>query len=268
MGVTSSKVGDYSGATEVYTDGVFPTTVSDGDVYVYGDYEYRYNYAYVPTQNNSWVSFEEAIEVSYQLGGGEYYSYKIPLTDGWSARVLHTNKANYETPLSEINGKPLVSLQYTYGDCKMLQTPPTIPTTVIVMYGTFYNSGITALPNISACNNLKTLRSAFRNSKITRVENFSIPASVVDMNCTFADTKIETAPVIPQNIIYMSETFLNCKNLSGEVEINATPTKYAKCFYNVANPIKIFGNSSNLSIIAKTDDCSDLSENDYVQIKN
>ena len=71
------------------------------------------------------------------------------------------------------------------------------------------------------------------------------------MDGAFNDCKkLVSAPVIPSNVQAMSWTFLNCTNLTGEVEINANPYGYADAFAGTTKPITLIGSSSILNDIA------------------
>ena len=50
----------------------------------------------------------------------------------------------------------------------------------------------------------------------------------------------------------MSHTFYNCKALTGEIIIDASPFEYNYCFNNTTQPISLSGNSTNLSDLAAT----------------
>ena len=48
VSVQSQMLGNYDGASRVINEGEpFPDTVSTGDTYVFGDYEYRYNMCFI-----------------------------------------------------------------------------------------------------------------------------------------------------------------------------------------------------------------------------
>ena len=118
-------VGDYSNATATYTSGdEFPAEPNVGDVYVYGDYEYRYKMAY------------------------NVVCYQDYIVNGWCARVLDNTKTTYGEIIDSINGKPI----YMYGtfvNCKSLTTSPVIPSTVTHMGYTYFNcTSLTAAPEI------------------------------------------------------------------------------------------------------------------------
>lgn len=82
VGVTSTTIGDYTGATAVYEAGdAFPETVSDGDVYVYGDYEYRYNYLWLLQWKKMDASSNNELQDIY---------------NSWSVHVIDDKKQNME----------------------------------------------------------------------------------------------------------------------------------------------------------------------------
>jgi hypothetical protein len=94
VGVTSTELGNYGGATHVYRAGQqFPETVKDGDVYVYGDYEYRYNMSVSKrTSSGAYVSFPE------------YFWLSNNNLNKWGVRILDRNKEKYGVILESVNG--------------------------------------------------------------------------------------------------------------------------------------------------------------------
>ena len=121
VGVTSTNAGSYSGATAIYTAGqAFPETVNDGDVYVYGNYEYKYNALH---------------DVVWKIR---------PEGNGWGVRCIK-NVAEPGPILEYINGKPITVMQGTFNGMSNMTKAPQIPETVINMMSTF-----------SGCKNLKS----------------------------------------------------------------------------------------------------------------
>ena len=62
---------------------------------------------------------------------------------------------------------------------------------------------------------------------------------------TFATCALlPTVPAIPKNVMNMVFTFEDCKNLTGEIEINANPTSYDSCFKYTEKEITLIGAAS------------------------
>lgn len=246
VGVRYNEVGRYQGATAVYRPGdELPETVSFGDVYVYGDYEYRYQ----QYCNGTWKSDVEIV--------------------GWGVRVIDNTKTSYGEMLSSINGQPITSLRGTFQHCKALEIAPTLPTDghitdmhfafcwcenltvapaipngVIDMSSSFTDCyKLVATPNIpdtvtnlwgafSRCTSLTTINKLPNNTtdmcltfnKCTALVDLSeviIPDGIYDMQRTFQDcTSLTTAPIIPSSVITLYETFKNCTSLTGTITIN------------------------------------------------
>ena len=181
--------------TEFTHDENFPVT-KNGDVYDYGDYEYTYN------ERNQ----------------------------GWHVSLLDKTKSSYGAILESINGKPIIDMNCTFGNCTSLTVAPVIPSTVTNMYETFYN-----------CKSLTTAP--------------KIPNSVVNMNSTFYFCSLlQTMSAIPESVTNMHQTFYDCKSLTGTVTINANPTHYTDCFYisTVGKPLTLTGSSTMLRTLANT----------------
>lgn len=60
------------------------------------------------------------------------------------------------------------------------------------------------------------------------------------------------APVIPSSVTEMRWTFRKCISLTGEIEINASPTSYDECFAGTSQPIVLTGTSTVLAELAAT----------------
>jgi len=102
-------LGDYSLAEETLVAGdKFPDKINDGDAYVYGEYEYRYN-------------------SGFDIG---WFNYNC---DGWGVCVLDTEKTSYENMLLSVNGKPITNMIGTYRYCENIKSSPRIPSTVKAM---------------------------------------------------------------------------------------------------------------------------------------
>lgn len=188
--------GDYSLAMETLAAGdEFPDTVNDGDVYVYGDYEYRYNYGYE----------------------GEWFKCYC---DGWGATVVDNSKSSYSNMLQKINGENITNAIGTYRDCTRLKYSPAIPLTVIYMDGTYY--GCTSLAEAPAIHNgVVSLASTFYDCSSIK-EAPELPLSVTYIGQTFwGCTSLTVPPVIHENITEMYAAFAGCSNLTGAIEINS-----------------------------------------------
>jgi hypothetical protein len=105
-----------------------PEEPSIGDVYIADGYTYRYGYIQqMATLKPSNISVQW---VNADLGG-------------WSVTVNDRSRSSYGEILSNILGKPVVSMRYTFANCTNMITAPVIPETIRDMTGTFY--GCTAL---------------------------------------------------------------------------------------------------------------------------
>lgn len=193
VGVKESGRGDYSTATATLTAGQpFPSKPSTGDVYVYGDYEYRYNMGFV---------------VIFWLG----QTSNVGQYTGWGVVPINTGKASYEPLLTEINNEAIKTMSYTFNGCSNLTEAPEIPDTVVNMQNAF-----------EGCSNLITyVDSTEENGKFT---NYIIPASVTNMQSTFQNcTSITTSPNW-SNAIAVENMASVCKNCTSLVEVADIPS--------------------------------------------
>ena len=106
VGITSKSAGSYSGYTEKQTGGQsFPATIKNGDIYTYGDYEYRYNqYFDVQWKDN-------------------------PNQNGWGVRCMQ-NVAEPGAILDSVYGQPVTTLQSTFSGRSNMKIAPVIPESV------------------------------------------------------------------------------------------------------------------------------------------
>ena len=195
VGVTNSNTGKYTGATATYTAGQeFPETVTKGDVYVYGDYEYRYNQ-----------------RIAYGSLWMDYTSQ-----NGWGVFALSKTKTSYGPIQEVINGQPITSLGMTFENCKNMTQSPKIPDTVIHMMQTFNGcSSLEVLPELPDCVNY--MSSTFANcTSLVDISYFVIPSNVTQLDgvwsgCTSLIDK--GLPTIPGTVQNVSSAFTNCTGL-------------------------------------------------------
>ena len=92
-----------NGGTAIIGNGTntFPDTPQTGDTYEEGDYIYKYNQYY---NVSSWS------ENTSQ--------------NGWGVSVKDKRKTSYGEILSEIVGKPITNMSYTFKNCTSLTAPP------------------------------------------------------------------------------------------------------------------------------------------------
>ena len=195
VGVTSTITGNYSGATATYTEGEgFPATVNNGDVYVYGDYEYRYNWS------AGYSDWDEATE-----------------QNGWGVDVVNISKNEYGEILNAINNKNVVNLDYTFYYCYKMTKAPAIPSNITSMLTTFmYCKALIEVPDLSNANNLTDMTGAFNScTSLVDASNLIIPNSVTNMYGTFQScTNLTKLPIIPNNVTNLSSTFRGCTSLT------------------------------------------------------
>lgn len=222
-GVTNNTPGNYSGATQTISSGqnIGPGAINPeyGDVYVYGDYEYRYNRT--ATSDHYWNSSNN------NLGG-------------WGVIILNRSKVSYGQVLWEIADKPIISLNFTFGDADNLGRAPEVPPSVTSMYRAFNHcdemltapkipEGVTSTHGcFSDCYALRepsNIPSTVRGtdgmsymfydcvSMLYAPKSFPTDTSVTSMDRMFWDCQsIKSYPTIPNHITNLHSTFAN--NLS------------------------------------------------------
>ncbi len=101
---------------EIYEAGDEFPSINNGDIYTYGDYEYRYN-------------------MGWYIGPRDWVSY--PNQNGWGVRVVDLNKTSYGKLLININGSSVNTANFTFFACQSMITAPTIPENITSMDSTF-----------------------------------------------------------------------------------------------------------------------------------
>lgn len=162
----------------------------------------------------------EALPIHYTPIGDDIYEnedYKyrcFPSDRTWTVAVKNRDKSLYGAILSEIAGKPITDMFYTFGNCKYLVESPTIPDSVTSMYRTFENcTSLKVAPKLPS--NVTQLGCAFDGCKSLTTAP-EIPSKVTKMSSTFSGcTSLTTAPVtIPDSVTDMSSTFWGCSSLT------------------------------------------------------
>ncbi|MBR2860215.1 MAG: leucine-rich repeat protein [Clostridia bacterium] len=174
----------------VYNSGEKFPTLAAGDVFIYGDYEYRYK---KQSQVDSWENCTEA-----------YFD--------WGVRVLDDSKTSYGRMLDEINGAPVNNLLKAFQGCKNLKTAPIISQKALSLSAAFRNCyALETAPVIP--NGVKWLTSSFQGTAIKTPP--AIPSSATDVAYMFAFCEsLEYAPVFPAGITGMTRTFIDCTSLT------------------------------------------------------
>ena len=249
-GLTITK--DTPNVTFTKADGVTPgdpDNIEDGDIVIYGDYEYRYNYEYC---EGRWDTSE---------------------INGWAVKLKSDcfEKTTVGELCGNIYGKPLVSMSATFVEVvwdesgflaleefgASIIAAPKIPTTVEYMKYTFdICTNLVTAPAIPS--SVTDMSSTFAGCRsLTTAPDMSRATSVTDMNYTFSNcTSLTTAPDIPSSVTDMSSTFAACTSLTGTVQINSSIVSIMEsCFYNITNSltVKVPENSTTYTTITTVD---------------
>ncbi len=222
------------GATYTKVDGTilnagdeFPSIVKDGDMYSYGDYQYKYNYNHQITQ---WVN--------------------DTTQNGWGVKITDKTKTKYDEILKYINNKPITNTNALFNNCVNLEFSPQIPDTVINT-GTMFQgcSSLKKAPKLPS--NVQRVDFMFNQcTQLIDISEIKLNSNITSLYCFLSGCEnlvdISTL-IIPSSVDDMRNVFTNCSKLNGTITINANPTTYEKCFYQYyeANgTIKIMGSCS------------------------
>ena len=176
VGVTSNAVGDYTGATEIYTAGTVCPTIKAGDVFVYNGYEYKYQYIV-------YYNFSATVESIWKTFNEEH---------GWGVRILNLSTTTPAALEENINGQPITNLEYAFAGSK-ISSAPAIPSTVFGdLNNTFWNC-----------------------SYLTNMTKVVIPAGVHSMTQTYLRcTSLQQPPKVPDTVINMKGTYNVCSKIT------------------------------------------------------
>ena len=265
IGVTTKETGNYAGATKTYNAGEeLPCgyVPSVYDVFVFGDYEYRYGLRYL-NLSSGWARAS---------AGGQ-----------WGVKVLDTSKISYGEILESILNRHITDMTNTFKDCKLLIAAPAIPNNVIEIKDTFNNcTSLIQAPVIP--NNIKRIAQTFFDcTSLTQApiipngaeyiygafwgctsltEAPVIPNTVTDISYTFNEcTSLTEAPEIPNSVKKMNSTFQDCTSLTNAPTIPSSVTDmqgtFMGCTYLKTAPV-IPSSVTNLS--STFSDCISLTQ--------
>lgn len=215
---------NYDNAVTYVAGDKFPETVSKGDIYIYGDYEYRYGASYSDFLCE-WTNGNSA--------------------NGWGVRARE-NKAEYGAILESINESNVVDMTATFVHCSLLTVSPKIPNTVEYMDCTFEDTGIVRAPEIPQ--GVISMAGTFRGCT-SLIEAPKMPEGVTNISELFNGcTSLTTAPKIPSSVTNMIYTFKGCTALTGNIEINTnniTNNQGRGCLSGTTKPIFLTGTANN-----------------------
>ncbi len=155
---------------------------------------------------------------------------------GWGVQVTDTGLMVYPDVLSEINGRFVENMDYTYERCDKLLVAPQIPETVKTLMGTFYGCSVLIRPPVlpegivdlfdtfaycyaliempripaSVTSMTQTFHNCHALTKIT-----ALPDGLTDAYGTFANCyRLKTAPALPDGIVDIAQIFMLCESLT------------------------------------------------------
>ncbi len=122
-----------SSNTITYTAGQeFPETPQILDMYIYGDYVYVYSATWMmpPNRSDNTTYSKWGYAGDKDFGNNHYEGWQVGIASDFT-------KTSYGEILESINGKPVMSMEYTFDGLTNLTAAPTIPGTVVNMFYTF-----------------------------------------------------------------------------------------------------------------------------------
>lgn len=235
----------------------FPEVIQSGDILFDFEAGYRYAYAAVPKIDSYLVD-----------DGAEIIHYFEPQEnlDGWSVCVYDSEIESCGELRSEINGIPVVNMDYCYYGCEKVKDFSEIPDFIVSMKSAFGRCFLLEeMPELPE--GLINMSMAFEQCKFTEISN--IPTTVKNMSFAFVDCKnlesagdipdgvenmqgsfngcraLKTVGVIPESVMDLSYCFTGCESLTGDLFIYANPEKYEGCFLGTEEMIFVYGNDNS-----------------------
>ena len=229
---------DYSNATIYKAGDDFPQNVKNGDVYFYGDYQYRYNYKW------SFDSFSPEINEKQ---------------NGWGLAAIDRTKNTYGEILESVNNKQVNCLSGTFAGSD-IEEAPKIPDTIIYMQATFFNcANLIATPVIPE--SVKEMHHTFLGCSALNVAPF-LPKNVIDISGIFAlctslvsyagseDPNSFSKYIIPESVTNMNNAFEGCEKVTGTFLIKSNSINLeTRAFDGTVLPIVLMGTGNNNQIL-------------------
>lgn len=212
-----------------------------GDKYRFGDYEYGYN-------------------LSSNLGLLAWRT--ISDQNGWGVDTIDNYKTSYGPILETIAGKPITSLQGTFGNANYFQVAPAIPDTVSNMKQAYFScdslkepaalprdlttmeaaymgcAALSTAPDFSKVTKLTNMSSAFVETGFITTEDIVIPYGVTNMNTMFqrCPQLVDASSLeIPETVKSLNSIFVECPSLQyAEFVVPATVENISGAFYDCA----------------------------------
>ena len=184
----------------------FPETVSVGDIYKYGSFEYHYNQSYIDNSNGGFWIDENG-------------------NDDWGVATLSKTLKYYSNLLTNINGYDIVDMHNTFAGCTNMVQSPAIPDSVKYLVDTYSECySLKEIPKLPS--NAASIYAVFHNcTSLKDIGVYEIPASATDIRSVFSGCANITGEVVFKTAVTDSANFANF-------------------FYNVSNPITVSGNYS------------------------
>lgn len=135
------------------------------------------------------------------------------------------------------NFKPVTTMAATFRNCTSLKIQPKIPTTVTNLVYTFWNCA--NLVNLNEIHNGVTTMEGIYMECIALSEIPKLPNSVKILTSAFSKTNISVAPVIPEGVDKMTNTFGGCVNLLETPFIPNSVTDFSATFTGCTNLKKV-----------------------------
>ena len=208
----------------IYVAGdAFPEVVLDGDIYIYEDYEYRYNYVcFALSEAPTWMDVQSINQGLAEEGVG------LP-NGGWGVRVTDPTKEAYTDMITTINGQDVTNLFCTYTACTSLTSMPRLSDkTKDITYGFAVCMALTEVSNLP--DSITNMMNAFNScSSLTTVSD--LPDNVTNMmNAFHSCSSLTTVSDLPDNVTNMEGTFDQCASLTTVPAIPSSVTNMERTF--------------------------------------
>ena len=210
----------------------FPANPDTGDIYLFGDYEYRYNYVYVIIPGDDPLNEFQTYGWIPNTTAASIVDYEMSV--GWGVAVRDRSKTEYNPILNNINKSPVVHLVGTFANCQNLESISlVIPENTVHLVLTF-----------ACCYNLKTVDMIIPNGVISMESAFS--------GCKSLNLSSQSSLRLPNSLIYANNAFFQCQSLTVAPDMS-------NCF-NLKSAHRMFGFCEKLTSAPNLTNCSNVED--------
>lgn len=124
----------------------------------------------------------------------------------------------------------VIDMSYAFQSCSKMTSAPTIPNSVVNMAHAFYGCTSLTTPPPNIPSSVMNIWGCFDSSGITSPPSFSPGSQITNLHYAFSATRITSAPIIPNSVTDMVDTFASCLNLTTPPTLPPNLINMSGCF--------------------------------------